>query len=434
MFSQARSFLPLSDIETRVCDIIAEQLGLKRRDVHPQLRLIQDLNLDSLELVELVMTLEDAFGVDLPNPSTNSPYKIVFTRSEFRLRDIAELVYLQQSLGRGERRTWRQTIPAIPASTNNVFTQLGGRFTELNPGPLYEPVVNENAVRLFRRQTDGMMCAQIPAARVVIGNSDDSAETDEAPAHAVQLKSFLIDVEPVSTTAYARFLNSIKSPDIATLRDWFILDPQDKRQQHLLLRNEGNLWRPITGTERLPMMLISWYGANAYSLWANRHDWRQYRADSSAPSISFLPTEAQWEYAARGAEPRSYPWGNDEPTASRMQYARHVRGATYTIESLPMAAVNEDLGQSPFGLRHMAGNVWQWCRDWYAPDFYKSPFASLADPFNHVPSGIRSERGGSWIGPAILCRSSYRRGRAPFARGRCLGFRCVGDLKVAQGT
>merc|ERR1712192_8150 len=109
------------------------------------------------------------------------------------------------------------------------------------------------------------------------------------------------------------------------------------------------------------------------------------------------------------------------------------------LEEFPLVPVNVELGMSPFGLRHMAGNVLNWCRDTYDADFYTSVAASLPDPCNYaeVAMGVprKSERGGSWVETAGVARSSYRRGRTADGMGRCLGFRCVGravDTRAAD--
>ena len=265
-------------------------------------------------------------------------------------------------------------------------------------------------------------CFLIPSASVEIGSDAPDADQDEKPKHVVEMDSFLIDAEPVSTTAYCRFLNSTGafSPDI--LRDWFVLDPADDRNQHVLLVQSGMDWHPSPGTARWPMMLVSWYGANAYSLWANGKNWKDYR---EAEGDSHLPSEAQWEYAARGNRYRRFPWGETEPTPEQMRFGQHRHSNVYRVDTMPMADVNEQNGMSPFGLHHMAGNVWQWCRDWYDAGFYATSEATRPNPVNRRPTEVRSERGGSWVGPAELCRSSFRRGRPPLVRGRCLGFRCI---------
>ena len=105
--------LRLDEVEQRVCDLTSEQLGIPRERVSPSDRIIEDLNCDSLDLVELLMEVEEAFGITLPEDSANPVYKAVFTRQPFRLSDLAELAYLQQGTGApiaavGVRRgTWR---------------------------------------------------------------------------------------------------------------------------------------------------------------------------------------------------------------------------------------------------------------------------------------------------------------------------------------
>ncbi|WP_164102274.1 SUMF1/EgtB/PvdO family nonheme iron enzyme [Candidatus Laterigemmans baculatus] len=419
--------LRLPEVEQRVCDVASEQLGISRPKISPNDRLIEDLQCDSLSMVELLMELEDEFAVTLPNDPPNSIYKAVFTRQPFRISDLAELIYLQQGSGTPERKRWRQPKTKPPVTISMPFSQLDGQWEGLaaTERRLFEPMEAEGPFDQYRRRSDGMRCILIPSAFVEIGCESPDGLPDEQPQHAVHLDAFLMDAEPVSTTAYCRFLNSIGEVPPEVVADWFVVDPQDHRIEHLLIARKATEWRPVLRTEKWPMILVSWFGANAYSLWANGQDWKDYRDSSGDEFHCFLPTEAQWEYAARGVRSQPFPWGDEPPTQQHMRYGLHRKSETYNADTLPMADVNEQLGMSPFGLQHMAGNVWQWCRDWYDKGFYSKPEANRANPLNRLATQVRSERGGSWIGPAELCRSSYRRGRPPSARGRCLGFRCI---------
>jgi len=426
--------LPYTEIESKVCDIVAEQLAVPHDQVSPGDRLIEDLGIDSLELVELLMGIEEEFDVTLPGEPPNPVYKSVFTRGSLRLADLAELAYLQQGTGVPKGGNWRGERLPPSAGSSIPFTQLGGRWNAAHndEGPLWDRLPVRDGVPQFRRRSDGMRCLLLSATNVEIGNNGPDAPPDEQPRHVVQLDSFLIDAEPVSTTAYCRFLNSVGDVPVATQADWFLLDPTDVRNAHVLITRSNQSWQPLPGTARWPMVLVSWYGANAYSLWANGRNWRHYRGEQAAEMDCFLPSEAQWEYAARGARYRTFPWGDEAPNQDRLRYMQHRREATYQADTLPLADVNAELGMSPFGVHHMAGNVWQWCQDWYDPTAYASRTAAHTNPVNRMPGTARSERGGSWIGPADLCRSSCRRGRPPAARGRCLGFRCISPASAIE--
>jgi acyl carrier protein len=421
----------LPEIEHRVCDLASEELGVTREQAVPGASLTEDLGVDSLDLIEFVIRLEEVFGVTFPDKAPNPVYKTVFTRRPFRLSDLAEIVYLQQGTGTPVRSRLLGRITAPVDGPSLPFTHLNGRWNNqtADKQPLLERLTIEGSGAQYRRRSDGMRCILIPSEAVEIGCDSADASHDERPKHVVELDSFLIDAEPVSTTAYCRFLNSIGQFSPEVLADWFVLDPEDDRNDHMLVNFTAGEWRPLPGTDRWPMILVSWYGANAYSLWANGKEWKDYRDEAVEGCGSLLPTEAQWEYAARGARHQPFPWGDALPSQERMRYGQHRRSATYRADALPMAEVNEPLGLSPFGLHHMAGNVWQWCRDWYDAAFYARPEAAQANPVNRTPTQVRSERGGSWVGPAKLCRSSFRRGRPPLVRGRCLGFRCIGCMK-----
>ena len=414
----------LTEVEKRVCDVVSEQVGVPRHRVTPNTKLGEDLGVDSLDFIELLMELEATFAVDLSGDNAGTAFKSVFTRQPFRLRDLAELIYLQQGTGTPDRPGWFGRRTETPGPAPLPFTQLGGRWEpQVKEKPLSERLTKGPAAQ-YRRRSDGMRCVLIPSAAVEIGCDASESLLDERPLHIVEMSSYLIDAEPVSTTAYCRFLNSVGPIAPEGLADLFVLDSQDNRNEQMPVTQADGEWQPVVGTERWPMVLVSWYGANAYSLWANGWDWLLYREDGT----SFLPSEAQWEYAARGPRHRAFPWGGALPSQEQMRFGQHARSASYRAETMAMAEVNVPLGVSPFGLHHMAGNVWQWCRDWYDESFYSRSESRWSNPENRQASGVRSERGGSWVGPADLCRSSFRRGRPPRARGRCLGFRCVSYL------
>lgn len=322
--------------------------------------------------------------------------------------------------------------PEVPSKEPASFTQLVGLTETTGTTSLYEEVAGSR----IRRSTDGMESIRMEGGIVWIGSSLTAAggckpTKAEMPCHQVTLDSFLIDVEPVSIGSYARFLNIVKAP-LEALMDWFLLRQEDERRQFLpLVLDDAGLWTVNKVSERWPMYLVSWYGANAYSLWANGADWRSYREATG----SFLPTEAQWEFAARGENPKSFPWGNAPATPDLLQvgwtredFAEDIA----SVDQIRFVDVNVAMGVTASGLRHMAGNVWQWCRDTFDPNFYVTQEAREKNAWNSEPEGLKSERGGSWVGPACLARSSYRRGRAAEAQGRCLGFRCVGDVSLVS--
>ena len=243
----------------------------------------------------------------------------------------------------------------------------------------------------------GMEMVFVPAGNFLMGSRllDAGAGKGERPRHAVHLKSFWIDRIEVTNEMYAGFLNAMGNQREMGVT-W--LDAEDISAQ---IHQADDIWEPDPGYANHPVIEITWYGARAYCEWAERR----------------LPTEAEWEKAARGTDGRKYPWGEDI-NCDRTQYS------ACSSHSIPSGSLPE--GASPYGALDMAGNVWEWVADWYDADYYqRSARYNPEGPYTGVNRVIR---GGSWRQFSRGVRSAYRGRNGPYGSYFNIGFRCASSI------
>ena len=215
---------------------------------------------------------------------------------------------------------------------------------------------------------------RIPAGEFLMGSD---AYPDEKPQHKVTLDEYWLGKYPVTNTQYGVYAQA-----------------------------SGLAWSMPSGKEQHPVVNVSWEDAAAFCAWATRSTGRQVK----------LPTEAQWEKAARGADGRKYPWGNEAPDKTRCNFNGEVGGTTPVGKYSPK-------GDSPYGAADMAGNVWEWVADWYDRSYYaKSP---ASNPQGPASGSGRVVRGGSWYFDHGYARAAYRNRNDAFPRNFDFGFRVV---------
>jgi len=256
------------------------------------------------------------------------------------------------------------TLPPIETATPEQYTTA-------------RPPAEASIGDTWTRPADGMVMVYVPAGEFLMGSSDadGQAQGNEKPQHTVYLDGYWIDRTEVTNSQYRKCVEARACPEP---RCWAYGDYNGPGQ---------------------PVVCVTWDDAQAYAAWAGGR----------------LPTEAEWEKAARGTDGRIYPWGNGPPDCDKANYSNCVNHPA-VIGSYP-------LGVSPYGTWDMAGNVWEWVADWYEQGYYV--YSPARNPQGPDWGDSRLLRGGSFESAARDVRCALRHEYPPDNWHRSKGFRLV---------
>ena len=247
---------------------------------------------------------------------------------------------------------------------------------------------------------DGMTLVYVPEGEFEMGSQDGLS--NEKPVHTVYLNAYWIDRTEVTNTMFSAYINDTSYQTDAEKAgfSWLFNGSKWEKTNGANWQHPHGLSSSLSGLEDHPVAHISWNDAQAYCEWAGRR----------------LPTEAEWEKAARGMDGRKYPWGNQDPNASLANYFLNM-GDTTTVGSYAD-------GASPYGALDMAGNIWEWVADWYDRGYYKSQ-EDWTNPVGPYSGVYRVLRGGAWnTHPISICTFSRFR-NYPSNTDYFNGFRCA---------
>jgi serine/threonine-protein kinase len=386
---RVRDALPLDQVVTigeqvaRALDY-AHRNGIIHRDVKPSNILLTSdgvVKITDFGIARITGETFTQFGQDVGTPSYMSPEQVAGLKVDGR-SDLFSLGVVLYELITGDKAFPGDTIGTI---TYRIIHEDPTPLRRLNPAYpaaldaclkktlAKDPARRPTTATIQRRGRDNAEMVFIPAGTFTMGDTHGDGESDEKPAHQVRLDAFWLDRTEVTNAQFARFVQAGNTA-------------------------QGNWQQYASGKDQHPVVSVTWNDAGAYCRRAGKR----------------LPTEAEWEYAARGADGGKYPWGNTWEGSRARFGGNRGNETTAPVGSYPT-------GTSPFGVLDMAGNVWEWVQEWYGP--YSS--GAVRNPTGASSEGRRVLLGGSWLNVPWYLRSADRNRLDPAVWSGNIGFRCA---------
>jgi formylglycine-generating enzyme required for sulfatase activity len=213
-----------------------------------------------------------------------------------------------------------------------------------------------------------------------MGNDEDT------PRREVFVDAFYLDKFEITVARYGAFLKA--TGNVRVPEEW----------ETVVIERDGEL--PVVG--------VDWGDASDYCRWAGRR----------------LPTETEWERAARGGDERKFPWGNEPPNEERARFLKRYQNPVYKDGVAPVGS--HPKGASPFGIHDLAGNAWEWVADWFSESF---PRSEARNPQGPKSGKSKVLRGGGWYDPPERLTTTRRMHAPPEHRDDSVGFRCAKDAR-----